>query len=185
MNNLGLMFNSTSSRFSTVAAILLGSAVFAFSANIISSFEGGSFAGWTTQGNGWSVYGRAASDGKKSAMCQISKGEGAGMKACIRMIDQAEPGWIIKATLDISGKAKTKSSKAKVVLMCIDEKGNTLRESKKEIAVPPSDFQSYTIPEIVIPSGTAAAYMMLVIEVSETARGNEYWRFDDVIINVK
>ena len=107
------------------------------------------------------------------------------MKACIRLIDKAEPGWVLKASLDVSGKAKTNSSKVKIVLMCIDEKGNTLRESEKEITVPPAKFQSFTVPEIVIPSGTAAAYMMLVVEIPQTARGNEYWRFDDVIINVK
>lgn len=165
--------------------MLLGTVGLAVSANIISSFEGGSFAGWTTQGDGWSIYGRAASDGKKSAMCEVSKGENAGMKACIREIDKAAPGWIIKASLDLSGKAKTQSSKAKIVLMCIDAKGNTLRESKQEISAPSSGFKTVTIPEMAVPSGTVATYMMLVVEVPETARGNEYWRFDDVIISVQ
>jgi hypothetical protein len=178
------MFKGTVIKRVFLTVALLGACSLAWSANIISSFEGGSFAGWTTQGDGWSVYGRAASDGKKSAMCSVSKGE-AGMKACVRMIDQAEPGWIIKANLDIAGKTKTKSSKAKVVIMCIDAKGNTLRESAKELTVAPAKFQSVSIPEIVIPSGTAATYMMLVVEIPEPARGNEYWRFDDVIINIQ
>lgn len=107
------------------------------------------------------------------------------MKACIRVIEKAEPGWIIKASLDISGKAKSQSSMAKIVLMCIDEQGNTLRESKKEISSPQAKFQAVTVPEIVIPSGTAATYMMLVVEVTDVASGNEYWRFDDVIISVQ
>ncbi len=149
------------------------------------SFEVGDFAGWTVQGEAWSIYTKAASDGEKSAMCSISKGDAPGLKACARPVEKADAGWVVNAKLDICGKAKSNSSKATVVLMCVDEKGGTIREVKKEILVPASKFENVSLPEIVVPSGTVETYLMLVVEVTKPAGANEWWRFDNVVIEVK
>ena len=150
-----------------------------------SSFEGGDFAGWNAQGKGWSVYGRAASDGSKSAMCSVSKGEAAGLKACAKVVSKAEPGWIVKVDLDIAGKTKTKSSKGKVSVICVDAAGTILAEVERVVFAPSTKFQKVSIPELIVPSGTTETYLMLMVEVQHEAKSSEWWRFDNVIIDVK
>lgn len=152
---------------------------------IRSSFESGELTGWNSQGKGWSVYAKAGSDGEKSAMCIVEKGEEAGLKALAREIEKAEPGWMVKVDLAIAGRAKSQSSKASVVLMCVDKDGTPLREVKKEISKPETGFQRLSLPEVVVPSGTVETYLMLVVEVKQTSGAKEWWRFDNIVIDVK
>ncbi|VGO14576.1 hypothetical protein PDESU_03139 [Pontiella desulfatans] len=149
-----------------------------------SSFESGDFTGWTIQGKGWSIYAKAASNGEKSAMCSIAKGDAPEMKACVRTIAKADAGWVVKGSVDVAGKIKG-NSKATVVLMCIDAEGKTLRESKKVITKPSATFQTITLSDFVVPSGTAETYLMLVVETIKTSTAKEWWRFDNVVVEVE
>lgn len=150
-----------------------------------SSFEAGDFSGWNAQGKGWTVYDRAASDGSKSAMCSVAKGEPVGLKACAKVISKAEPGFIVKVDLDVAGKVKSKSSEAKITLICLDKSGTILQEVEKKIAVPSTKFQKISVPELMVPSGTVQTYLMLMVEVKKPAKAAEWWRFDNVVIDVK
>ncbi|MDF7801704.1 hypothetical protein P4C99_19660 [Pontiellaceae bacterium B1224] len=150
-----------------------------------SSFESGDFTGWNAQGAGWSVYSKAGSDGSKSAMCSIAKKEPAGLKACAKAISSAEPGWIVQVDLDIAGKVKSQSSTAKATVVCLDATGKILQEVEKVITVPSEEFKKVSLPELIVPSGTAQTYLMLMVEVKQTAKSKEWWRFDNIIINVK
>lgn len=169
-----------------VVLALLGAGVAsAHAGQTKSSFESGDFTGWNAQGTGWSVYSKAGSDGKKSAMCSIAKKEPAGVKACAKPISNAEPGWIVKVDLDIAGKVKSQSSTAKVTVICLDATGKILKEVEKVISVPSEEFKKISLPELIVPSGTAQTYLMLMVEVKQTAKAKEWWRFDNIIINVK
>lgn len=168
-----------------VLALIAAGTASVYAAQTKSSFESGDFIGWNAQGKGWTVYEKAGSDGKKSAMCSILKGEPVGLKACAKSISKADPGWIVKVDLDISGKAKSQSSKAKVTVVCLDATGQILQEVEKVISVPSKDFQKVSLPELIVPSGTAETYLMLMVEVKQSAKANEWWRFDNVVINVK
>ncbi len=165
--------------------LLMANTVFAGTAPVKSSFEDGTFAGWNVQGGEWSIYTKAGSDGKKSAMCSISKGRAAGVLACARVIEKASPGWMVKVDLDVAGKAKYKNSKMNVSVMCIDADGNTIKEVKKQISTPSTSFQKVSLDELMIPSGTAETYLMIVVELADKSRGKEWWRFDNVVIQVK
>ena len=148
------------------------------------SFESGDFTGWDTQGKGWSVYAKAGSDGEKSAMCVVEKGEAPGLKALARKVNKADVGWAVKVSLDISGKAKSKSTKASIVVMCLDKDGKPIREVKQEVTAPNTKFQKISLPEIIVPSGTVETYLMLVVETVKPAAAKEWWRFDNVVIDV-
>lgn len=170
---------------SVVLALLVAGTVSVYAKQTKSSFESGDFSGWNAQGKGWSVYAKAGSDGKKSAMCSVSKGEPVGLKACAKSINKADPGWIVKVDLDIAGKAKSQSSKAKVTVVCLDASGKILQEVEKVITVPLADFKKVSLPELIVPPGTVETYLMLMVEVKKTAKANEWWRFDNVVIDVK
>ena len=150
-----------------------------------SGFEQGDFSGWNTQGSGWSVYAKAASEGKKCAMVSVAKGEAAGLKAAAKPILGVEPGSVLKVELDVAGRTKTSSSSLTASVICVDAAGSALREVKKKVARPAEDFRTLKLPELVVPSGTAEAYLMLVVEVPAEARGHEWWRFDRVVFNVE
>ena len=179
------MFKGILFKVSVFVLTLMASVMLVESAPVKHSFESGDFSGWKTDGQKWSVYGKSATDGKKSAMCVISKGTAPGLQACIVGIDKAEPGWIISAKLDVSGKVKSNSSKANLTLICVDAAGNTLREVKKTIVAPSTTFQTVVLEELDVPSGTAQAYLMIVVEVTQKSRAKEWWRFDNVVIEVK
>lgn len=172
-------------KMSVVLALMVAGVASVYAAQTKSSFESGDFTGWNAQGAGWTVYSKAGSDGKKSAMCSVSKKETPGLKACAKSISNANPGWIVQVDFDICGKAKSQSSKAKATVVCLDATGKILQEVEKVIPMPPEDFQKISLPELIVPSGTAQTYLMLMVEVTQTAKANEWWRFDNVIINVK
>ncbi len=172
-------------KFGAVIMLMMASAMLAESAQVKSSFESGDFTGWNKQGEGWTVYAKAASKGEKSAMYTVAKGEEAGLKACARIVENAGPGWVITAQVDIAGKAKSKSSKVNLALMCIDAEGNTLREVKKQVTSPSVKFQKVTLDELIVPSGTKEVYFMMVVEVTQVAKAKEWWRFDNIVIDVK
>ncbi|MDF7824851.1 hypothetical protein P4B35_12570 [Pontiellaceae bacterium B12227] len=180
------MRRNNRTQLGTVLALIAVGVASVGAAQVKSSFESGDFSGWNAQGKGWTVYSRAASDGEKSAMCSVSKGEPAGLKACAKLISKAEPGWVVKVDLDIAGKAKSQSSKAKVSVICIDAAGNILQEKEKVLSAPSTKFQKLSIPEVIVPSGTAETYLMLMVEVKKpAAKAAEWWRFDNVVIDVK
>jgi hypothetical protein len=168
-----------------VALLIPFSMALVCSAQTKSSFEIGDFTGWSVQGSGWSVYGRSASDGNKSAMCEVSKGEAPGIKACAKLIDKAEPGWIVKAEVDISGKNKAGSSRAKISIVCLDAAGSILSETERVFSKPDTDFQKLIMPELLVPSGTKQTYLMLMVDVVDVSKAKEWWRFDNVSIVVK
>lgn len=151
----------------------------------VSSFEAGDFSGWNAQGTGWAVNDKEASNGTKSAYCVVSKGEAPGVKACAKVIPKAAPGFVINASLDLAGKNKRKSSNAKISIICVDSTGNILSEVEKKVSAPSTDFKKVTVPELIIPSGTAQTYFMLMIEVTQPAKSSEWWRFDNVVIKVE
>lgn len=166
------------------AAVALFAAVCSF-AQGKSSFETGDFTGWNVQGKGWSIYTKDASDGSKSAMCTVPKGDPAGgVMACAKVI-KAQPGFVIKVDLDLAGKAKKRSSRVKISVICVDAAGNILQEVEKKVAIPSSEFQKVSVPELIVPAKTAEAYVMLMVEVAKPVKSTEWWRFDNVVIQVK
>jgi hypothetical protein len=179
------MRQKSSLHFIVIAVLISIGMAMVCSAQTKSSFETGDFTGWSAQGSGWSVYGRAASDGSKSAMCEVAKGEAPGLKACAKLIDKADPGWIVTANLDISGKNKSASSKAKISIVCLDAAGSILGEVEKVISSPSTDFKKVTVPELIVPSGTKQTYLMLMVEVTQSSKAKEWWRFDNVSVVVK
>lgn len=179
------MFITSLCKKSFVLALLVAGTATVYAKQTKSSFESGDFSGWNAQGTGWTVYTKAASDGKKSAMCSVSKGEPVGLKACAKSINKADPGWIVKVDLDISGKAKFQSSKAKVTVVCLSETGKILKEVEKVITVPTTEFKKVSLPELIVPPGTVETYLMLMVEVQKPAKAKEWWRFDNVVIDVK
>ena len=118
-------------------------------------------------------------------MLKVSKGEAAGLKAAARLIPNTYAGSVIKVEFDVAGKVKTQSSKLTASVVCVDAAGQILREEKKTTTSPSSDFSRLSLPELIVPSGTAEAYLMWVVELPTAARGNEWWRFDNVRIEVK
>lgn len=168
-----------------VLALMLAGTASVYAKPVKSSFESGDFSGWNAQGKGWSVYAKAGSDGSKSAMCSVAKGEPVGLKACAKSINKADPGWIVKVNLDIAGKAKSQSSKAKVTLICLGATGSILQEVEKVITVPSAEFKKISLPELIVPPGTVETYLMLMVEVKQPAKSKEWWRFDNVVIDVK
>jgi len=172
-------------KFWSILMLSMTGVLLAESAQVKHSFEKNDFSGWNMQGEGWSIYAKAASDGEKSAMCVIPKGTAPQLKACALQIKQAAPGWVLTARIDVSGKVKSKSSNLSFVVMCLDKDGNTLREERKKIIAPSKEFQKIALPEIVVPSGTVEAYLMVVVEVTQTTKGKDWWRFDNVVIDVK
>ncbi|WP_372797984.1 hypothetical protein [Pontiella sp.] len=149
-----------------------------------SSFETGDFTGWNAQGAGWSVTDKGASDGRKSAQCAVARDEAPNVKACAKVISNAKPGFLIRVNLDVAGKNKHKSSSAKISVICVDKAGAILAEQEKKISAPQTEFGRVTVPELLVPSGTAEAYLMLMVEVATPARSAEWWRFDRVDISV-
>ncbi|WP_322607230.1 hypothetical protein [Pontiella agarivorans] len=149
-----------------------------------SSFETGDFTGWNVQGKGWTIYSRDASDGSKSALCTVSKGEPAGVMACAKVV-KAQPGFVVKVDLDLAGKARHNSSRVKISVICVDAGGGILQEVEKTVAVPSSDFHRISVPELIVPAKTAETYVMLMVEVTKTAKSTEWWRFDNVLIRVE
>jgi len=150
-----------------------------------SSFESGDFSGWNAQGEGWAVNDTEASSGKKSAYCAISKGEAPGVKACAKVIPKASPGYVIKGSLDVAGKVKYNCSHVKISIICVDITGKILSEVEKKVNAPSPDFTKVTVPELIVPSGTAHAYIMLIVEVTQPAKSSEWWRFDNIVIQVQ
>lgn len=172
-------------KYSILLALSIAGVLTVSATQTKSSFEGGDFSGWNAQGKGWAVYGRASSDGSKSAMCSISKGDPVGIKACAKSVSKAQPGFIVKVDLDIAGKSKAKYSKAKVSVICVDNTGQILQEVEKVISTPTGKFHKISIPELMVPSGTVETYLMLMVEVNQASRSSEWWRFDNVTIDVK
>lgn len=168
-----------------ITAFVAAVAVSVGASQMKSSFESGDFSGWNAQGKGWSVYSKAASDGEKSAMCLVNKGESVGLKACAKTVSKAEPGFIVKVDLDVAGKAKARNSNAKVSVICVDRAGNILKEVEKKVSLATSKFIKVSVPELMVPSGTVETYLMLMVEVSQPSKGKEWWRFDNVVIQVK
>lgn len=178
------MHKQSAVRLGVIAAALCFVAVQCRAEKTKASFESGDFAGWDTQGKGWSVYDKDGSDGEKSAMCVVEKGEAPGLKALARKINNADVGWLIKVSFDIAGKAKDKSSKATVAVMFLDKEGRVIREVKKMVTEPNAKFQKFSLPETIVPSGTAETYLMLVVETVKPATAKEWWRFDNIGIGV-
>ncbi len=179
------MFNERCFKIYMLGLLLTLSVVRVESASIKYSFESGDFSNWKTEGQKWSIYKRSATDGTKSAMCTLSKGSAPGVQACIVGIKDANPGWVLVAKLDVSGKVKSNSSKLNLTLICVDVAGNTLREVKKTIVAPSAEFQTVVLPELDVPSGTTEAYFMIGVEVTQPPSSKEWWRFDNVVLQVK
>ena len=163
-------------------ACLLVVACMAEATQVRSGFES-DFSGWTTQGNGWSITDKSVFEGKKAALCTIPKGDPAGLKACAFLVEKAAAGWVVKADFQVAGKTKDGSSLT-ASLVCIDAQGNILREEKKTLTNPPNEFRALSLPEVIVPSGTAETYLMLVVELKEPARSKEWWLFDNVVIHI-
>lgn len=167
------------------ALLLAGAHVAGGATQIKEGFESGTFSGWNVQGEGWSVYAKAASEGEKSAMVAIQKNEPAGLKAAVRLVEKAEAGWVVQVRMDVAGKVRTNSSQFTVSLVCVDQEGGILREVEKKVAEPSTNFSRISLPELVVPSGTVETYLMIVVEVPDAAKSSEWWRFDNVVVELK
>lgn len=167
------------------AAVAIAAVCAAHAGQVKSSFETGDFTGWNAQGKGWTVTAKDAADGKKSAMCSVAKGDAPGLMACAKVIARAAPGFVVNVSLDVAGKNKSKSSSAKITVICVDAAGSILSETEKKITSPSAEFKKISVPEIIVPSGTAQTYLMLMVEVAQPAKSAEWWRFDNVVMSVE
>ena len=121
-----------------------------------------------------------------SAMCSVLKGNGPELRACAQAINRAAPGKTIHISLDVAGIAvqKTPHSKGSVVVLCTDADGQVLAEYRHDIVKPKAGFQRVEIADVVIPPDTVETHLMLLVEVYEVATDGDWWRFDNINIQV-
>ncbi len=149
-------------------------------------FETRDFSGWITSGRGWSIDKDMHSEGSRSALCTVAKGDSPETRACLQMLKGIEANRIVEVTLDISGinVVQTPNSKASLAILCMDAKGNVLKEYRSNVIKPTTAFQPVKIDDAVVLPGTAQVCVMLVVEVYEKAANNDWWRFDNVSIAI-
>jgi hypothetical protein len=150
-------------------------------------FETRDFTGWITSGKGWSIDKEMHSEGKRSALCTVEKGDAPETRACLQILRNIEPGRIVQVDLDVSGinVVQTPSSKASLAILCMDARGNVLKEYRANVIRPTTAFQPVKIDDAVVLPGTEQVCVMLVVEVYEKAANNDWWRFDNVRIAVR
>lgn len=149
-------------------------------------FEAHDFSGWTTTGEGWSIDKKIFSQGEASALCRVKEGDAVGLRACLQTFSGIDPDRIIEVSLDVSAVDvyQTPNSKACLAILCMDEQGNVLKEYRSGVIIPRSTFQKLEIDDAVVLPETHQVYVMLVVEVYKTATDDDWWRFDDVRLQV-
>ncbi len=149
-------------------------------------FESQDFTGWITSGKGWTIDKDVVAEGTCSALCTVGKGEKAGTRACLQKITGIEANRIIQVSLDVSGTnvARTPNSKACLAILCVDAGGNVLKEYRASVIKPTNAFRELKIDDAIVLPTTAQVYIMLVVEVYQTASNDDWWRFDNVKIDI-
>ena len=150
-------------------------------------FETGDFTGWTTSGKGWTIDTQSASEGTASALCTVGKGDGPQLRACLQKIEGIPAGKILEASLDVSATDayQTQNSTAFLAILCFDGRGELLNEYRTSTPVLKPTFRHIKIDDAVVLPGTEQVYVMLVVEVYQTASDNDFWRFDNVRLQVR
>lgn len=150
-------------------------------------FETKDFSGWDTSGKGWSIDGKLFSEGAFSALCSVSKGDKPELRACVQKISGVAAGKIVEVSADVSGfdVVKTPNSKACLAVLCFGDKGQVLKEYRSSVDRPGSAFQPVEIDDAVVLPGTRQIYIMLVVEVFQPAMDGDWWRFDNVKLDVR
>ena len=160
----------------------------AFASKIMNNrgFESGDFAGWKTAGQGWEVSSNIASEGRMSAMCSVKKGETAEIRACIQKINNVFPGKRMRLSVDVMAIAvtKTPNSRGSIVILCTNAEGSVLKEYRHDLVRPKAQFQNVVIENAVVPEGTVETHLMLVVEGYQLAADGDWWRFDNVNIQI-
>jgi hypothetical protein len=150
------------------------------------SFESGDFVGWETHGKGWSINGKMASEGRVSAMCGVQKGEEPTLKACSQKINGASAGKRISVSMDVAAIAvqQTPNTKASIIILCVDENGTALKEFRHDLVDLKAQFQKVKIPIAIVPEDSAECHLMLIVENDQVAKDGDWWRFDNVNIQI-
>lgn len=175
-------------------AALLAGLVFAGACTLCSAgellknpgFETRDFTGWATSGTGWTIDKERFSEGTYSALCTVEKGDPPATRACLQSIEGIAANKIVEVSLDVSGinVAQTPHSKACLAILCMNSAGNVLKEYRSSVIMPSSSFKQIKIDDAVVLPGTKKIYVMLVVEVYETATDGDWWRFDNVAIAI-
>lgn len=151
------------------------------------SFESGDFSGWDTKGSGWSISEQSPSDGLRSAVCTVKKGDARALRVCMQKIGTVTQGKIVEVTLDVAATdvARSTNSKACIAVLCTDSKGAVRKEYRLNIDRPSTEFRQVIIDDAVVLSGTDNVYIMLVVEVFQPASDDDLWRFDNVKVMIR
>lgn len=149
-------------------------------------FESGDYTGWMTRGKGWSIDKKVFAEGTCSALCKVEKGDKPETRACLQELEGIDANRVVEVSLDVSGVnvAQVPHSKACLAILCMDASGNVLKEYRSGMVRPRSAFQQITIDDAVVLPGTERVYVMLVVEVFQTAGEKNLWRFDNVKIKL-
>ena len=150
-------------------------------------FESGDFSGWDTRGQGWSISDQASSRELRYAICAVKKGEKRGSRVCMQKIGKVQEGKIVEVSLDVAATdvARSPNSKACIAVLCTDSKGGVRKEYHSNIDRPPSKFQQVMIDDAVVLPGTADIYIMIVVEVYQTASDDDGWCFDNLTVRIR
>jgi hypothetical protein len=150
-------------------------------------FETGDFAGWDTRGQGWSISDQAPSKGLRYAVCAVKKGEARGSRVCMQKIGTVQEGKIVEVSLDVAATdvVRSPNSKACIAVLCTDSKGGVRKEYRSGIDRPSSAFEQVEIDDAIVLPGTAEIYIMIVVEVYQTALDDDWWRFDNVTVRIR
>jgi hypothetical protein len=150
-------------------------------------FETGDFSRWDTKGQGWSISDQAPSEGFRYAVCAVKTGEGRGLRVCMQKIGTVQEGKIVEVSLDVAATdvVRSPNSKACIAVLCTDSTGSVRKEYRSNIDRPSSKFQQVKIDDAVVLPGTANIYIMIVVEVYQTASDDDWWRFDNVTVRIR
>lgn len=150
-------------------------------------FETGDFSGWDTKGQGWSISDKSPSEGLRYAVCAVKKGEERGLRVCMQKIGPVPAGKIVEVSLDVAATdvARSPNSKACIAVLCTDAKGGVRKEYRSGIGRPSAQFRPVEIDDAVVLPGTTDVYIMMVVEVFQTALDDDWWRFDNVAVRIR
>ncbi|MBN2786543.1 MAG: hypothetical protein JXR25_17130 [Pontiellaceae bacterium] len=150
-------------------------------------FESRDYSGWAIRGAGWSIDHKKVSKGESAAVCRVKKGDAAETRACVQALSGIEVGRIVEVQVDVSAISVVQSANSKVCLavLCMDTKNNLIKEYRSGVTSPGTAFMPVKIDDAVILPGTEQVYVMLVVEVFRNAEDDDWWRFDEVLLNIR
>jgi len=149
-------------------------------------FESGDLKGWSYFGKGWSVNSKQASEGTNSLVNAVLKGNIPELRGCGQKL-KVQPGQVLSVSVDVSAVAVklTPNSQAHMLLIFLDENGNMLRKYKTIVEDIRMPWQTLAVRGAVVPEKAVEAYIVLVVEVTRKAADGDWWRFDNLRVEIR